>query len=821
MPNLDASASIFNLDNRGPNASLDLARKTYNQVLTNLNWEKTGSASSQPTIEVARTALDNSRAVEVVSRLNPSKSSWLNPDYDFFYTMDSYAGGANPFSGQPTSLWFYDGETEKIDITRYLPGNNPSQQIIDLIGVRSDQSIYFTREITSSQVNDPNYSQNLPHRFELWKTNGQQSGTQLVKSWEQVLGGKKDFFAPIESSMIGDRIYITFAKGQAGNSGYEVWESQGTANTTIRQDKLSTLVQQSVPGLGKLDPKQYPISGPNYQGYLSPPQLKVQGYRENELYFTLESNLTQYRQPGYTFYQVWKLDQNTQELTQTVSFDLYTPLLPQDVLAPYLPTFLDRNVQGDSSLSKLAQKVEFEDEDGSNQYYFANTVDTPMLKQRSRSGPDTTIADFSNDPNFKFGNLAFGGDLSIPYKVSPNAAPLSAGSVNRVYFARIGYGNSTNEIWTLGSSNELQKIFTTNPNEYITGLYEISPGKLLMMTDQGIQILTLEAKRDAIADLVNGNYRALKQLAEEIGGNALAQEVVLPEFDTSNYNLLGIKDFDGDGDGDLLFQNKTSGRLAFWQMQGLAYEKGFLAPNLDYSGWTLRGMADFDRDGDLDLIWHHSQGAVAYWKMKGMQFEAGDLIGPMADPTEWSISGIGDFDGNQKLEILWRNVDGRLATWEIDNFKVTQTEVLTVQLDPLNTLNLNPWTVQAVTDIDGDGDSDLLLMRQSIDNVEGVQPQVAIWEMQNGALKNGFLLPNPNTTFADEMLPPRYANSKRTRYGGLFDLKQDGLIEIWWHSSNTGNRQAWQLKRTSQGLEFDSSLTKTSSIAPPIINLSR
>jgi ELWxxDGT repeat protein len=276
MPDLNADVSLFNLNNRGANASLQTARNTYNQLLTDMNWgyieRMTASSSStspnltEPTV---KTLGGQDWKVEAAVRNS-------NSGQQLFYSTGRQTTGDFEFDSTPRILWMTDGQS-RIDISAYLPNNDQAQQVFDIIGQRSDKYLYFSRERLYTDYrpdgSNPPPAAN-PHQFELWKTDGSQSGTQLVKSWDNLTGDRRSEALSIEYGshryIVNDRVYISFELGSNGQSGFELWESQGTTSNTVQLTDISNLAKRSPVGLGKVDLKA------NYPGP-SQPIAQIEG----------------------------------------------------------------------------------------------------------------------------------------------------------------------------------------------------------------------------------------------------------------------------------------------------------------------------------------------------------------------------------------------------------------------------------------------------------------------------------------------------------------------------------------------------------------
>jgi ELWxxDGT repeat protein len=775
MPDLNTDVSLFNLNNRGANASLQTARNTYNQLLTDMNWSSGASSANHNMSSASSTALGSSdRAVEA-----------FNYGNSLFYTTDS-----PEYNYTPRSLWMTDGKTVT-DLTNYLPNPDRNQQVIDIIGSRYESSasyLYFTRERIAATAVD-----SIPHNLELWKTDGTKTGTQLVKNWDRVNGNGSAATSLIKTTdshyIVNDKIYIRIPGGSNGRTGFELWQSQGTADTTKELVAISSLVQRTPDGLGKVDPKDY---GPLPNGYLNSltrPIAKVQGSSySGGIYFTLESRLNIYRQPGYSYYEVWTGGDNDSAPTKASEFNYYDALKPKDFIKSHLPSDLRIELQGDYGIeasyttSVLGGRNTLRHYLDPNRSALVQTLDLPP--------PAWVIADFQDTNGYS--TLSHLGAIFGDY-----------GQPQGIYFVR-----NNDELWYTPYAYEsqgVQKLFSTNravSGSTIEGLYKIGGDQLILMTSAGMRSVKITSEPDPTIELTNGNYRALRDLAREIGGEALAKEVVIPEFDTTGWSINGIRDYDGDGDVDIFWRHNASGQGVFWQMNGLKFEKGVIAgPQGDYSQWQVKGFGDFDRDGDQDIFWQHSSGLNVIWEMQGLKFKSGTVL-PTTPTTDWYFSGIGNFNGDRNLEVLWRNREGTLVTWEIEGFKLKSGKVLSPNVGNSDTIG---WYVQAVTDFDNDGDSDIL-WRNSKSEI------TVLWEMQGGQYKTGALLPATSSFggFDERLSPSRPGYSlNKPRYGGQLDIDGDGKLDIWWQSPITGRREAWTFKRDSQNiLSYAGTLTK-------------
>jgi FG-GAP-like repeat len=173
---------------------------------------------------------------------------------------------------------------------------------------------------------------------------------------------------------------------------------------------------------------------------------------------------------------------------------------------------------------------------------------------------------------------------------------------------------------------------------------------------------------------------------------------------SNNWQIVGQRDFNGDGKADLLWSN-TNGATAVWLMSGLNVlaTPGFGVVN----GWSIVGTGDFNGDGYGDILWRANDGTVAIWLLTGSGTQVQVVATPgfgIVSPQTWNIVGTGDFNGDGITDILWRASDGTAAIWLMAG-SGTQVHVSSTPgygIVPLS------WNVGVTGDFNGDGISDIL-----------------------------------------------------------------------------------------------------------------
>jgi VCBS repeat protein len=124
---------------------------------------------------------------------------------------------------------------------------------------------------------------------------------------------------------------------------------------------------------------------------------------------------------------------------------------------------------------------------------------------------------------------------------------------------------------------------------------------------------------------------------------------------TPDWQVVGTGDLNGDGNTDLVWQNQKTGDVYYWLMDGLKkIGEGYLAvhPQMD---WRIAGVADLNGDGHPDLLWQNrTTGAVYYWLMNGTMKAFGDTL-PVSAGPDWRLLGAAHLNSVGKLDLLWRN----------------------------------------------------------------------------------------------------------------------------------------------------------------------
>ncbi len=226
------------------------------------------------------------------------------------------------------------------------------------------------------------------------------------------------------------------------------------------------------------------------------------------------------------------------------------------------------------------------------------------------------------------------------------------------------------------------------------------------------------------------------------------------------WNIVGIGDFDGDGNPDVLWQN-TDGTPAIWFLNGTRVVQmiGLSNPG---SFWKIVGVGDFNGDGKADILWQGADGTPGMWLMSGSTPIAEVGLG---GTSSWQIVGVGDFNGDGKADILWKITDGTPGIWLMNG----TTPIAEAGLP-------NPgsgWKVVAAGDFNSDGRSDIVW--QYTDGTP------MIWLMSGTTGIGQVVLSNPGSAW---------------KIIATGDFNGDGQADILWQSTG-GQPGVWLMNGTT------------------------
>jgi hypothetical protein len=233
----------------------------------------------------------------------------------------------------------------------------------------------------------------------------------------------------------------------------------------------------------------------------------------------------------------------------------------------------------------------------------------------------------------------------------------------------------------------------------------------------------------------------------------------------TNWQLVGQRDFDGDGKYDWLWYDVNTGTVGLWLLNGLQTpQKGGFGSVP--GNWTIVGTGDFNGDGNGDILWRDgSSGTVALWLLNGFQILQKGGFGSI--PLNWSVAGTGDFNGDGFADILWRDgATGTVAIWFLNGLQILQS-------GGFGSVQSN-WVIVGTGDFNGDGMWDILWRDTSTGTV-------AVW------LLNGLQVLQKKSLFT---VPSNWVVAETG------DFNSDGMSDILWRDTAGGGIAIWFMNGT-------------------------
>ncbi len=188
-----------------------------------------------------------------------------------------------------------------------------------------------------------------------------------------------------------------------------------------------------------------------------------------------------------------------------------------------------------------------------------------------------------------------------------------------------------------------------------------------------------------------------------MNGTQILRNSVIQTVADTRWQVNGIADFNGDGSNDILWRHSGTGRIWVYLMNGSTVINGGGQGNhIAFTGldWEIKGVGDFDGDGDGDILWRNkSNGRVWMYLMNGSNIITDQHVA--FSGADWDIKGTGDFNGDGKEDIVWRNESTNLVWMYLMNgTQITQNDLLSTLV--------GSWTLVQTADYNNDGNTDLL-----------------------------------------------------------------------------------------------------------------
>ncbi|HZT43703.1 MAG TPA: choice-of-anchor tandem repeat GloVer-containing protein [Chthonomonadaceae bacterium] len=202
------------------------------------------------------------------------------------------------------------------------------------------------------------------------------------------------------------------------------------------------------------------------------------------------------------------------------------------------------------------------------------------------------------------------------------------------------------------SYDDPYKIFFQNPSAGRVAVWDMSNmkatnGQMLSSTPPaGWNVISMaDFNKDGIPDLLLQNANTGQLAIWYMNGDSAFDGTYVTPTPSANWDVVGSLDFNGDGNPDLLFQNRSTGQLVVWFMNGNTAVDGVYLADSVPSGWKcvslLAQSLPLRPAGYVtaSLVFQNtSTGQLAYWLLSGTQVVDGNFFS-YQPASGWHVAG--------------------------------------------------------------------------------------------------------------------------------------------------------------------------------------
>jgi hypothetical protein len=154
----------------------------------------------------------------------------------------------------------------------------------------------------------------------------------------------------------------------------------------------------------------------------------------------------------------------------------------------------------------------------------------------------------------------------------------------------------------------------------------------------------------------------------------------ISRLEDPQWRAVGVGDFNKDGRPDIVWQHAVNGTLSVWQMTGTTVNEtvSIVPSGTTDLQWKVVGVADFNGDGNSDLLWRNmGTGDLAAWLMSGAARIVHAPLNPLSvRDQKWQIGAVMDANGDGKPDIVWEHTDGTIMIWHMNGTSRTTYPII-------------------------------------------------------------------------------------------------------------------------------------------------
>jgi hypothetical protein len=169
-----------------------------------------------------------------------------------------------------------------------------------------------------------------------------------------------------------------------------------------------------------------------------------------------------------------------------------------------------------------------------------------------------------------------------------------------------------------------------------------------------------------------------------MNGTNLAHGEYVSATLSSGWRFVGAADVDDDNMPEIVLENDSLHKLAFWMLNGATVTGGHYFSTALPTGWRYVAAADVNGDGVNDIVFQgtlSSDHGVHVWFVDSHDNVTGTGTFSTTPPSGWLAAQTGDFDADGKPDFVLENLSlGQAAIWDMNGLTVAGGQYLSNKL---------------------------------------------------------------------------------------------------------------------------------------------